>query len=390
MRALPFALLLVASCVAPPAPLPFAPASASAAPDPSVAGPFAVGVRTVTYEDNGRKKPDGSPRLLVTEIWYPAAVGTSGDGAQYDLTTSFTDAQRASMVDAGVVLPVLTTAAVRDAAPDKDHGPYPLIVFSHGQGGMRWQSTFYTVALASHGYVVVSPDHEGGTLADAARNELQSVPIGLDYRPQDVKLLIQRYVKLPAADPLNGLVDTEHIGVTGHSFGGLTSLRAAVLDERIDAIVPMAPPSTDISWVGFDPKPVLTIPVMVQGGGKDLTLDYTEHIVPTWNDLKQPRWLLNIVDGGHFTFSDLCEFDLGRVIAGASLEIPGASNVDRTLSDGCKPPAPPSSVAQPLMNHFAVGFFNAHLRGSTQSLSLLSQSKADALAPGAAQVTADP
>ena len=33
--------------------------------------------------------------------------------------------------------------------------------------GIRWQSTFYTVMLASHGYVVLSPDHPGDTLQDA-------------------------------------------------------------------------------------------------------------------------------------------------------------------------------------------------------------------------------
>jgi predicted dienelactone hydrolase len=347
-------------------------------------------VRTEIYEDNGRKKPDGSPRILVTEIWYPAAVGTEGAGATYDLTSSFTDAQRAQMADAGVSLPVLTTRAVRDAPPDVDHGPYPLVVFSHGQAGMRWQSTFYTVMLASHGYVVVSPDHEGGTLADAVRDELENTLSGFDKRPQDVRLLIQRFTRLPAADPLNGHIDAAQVGVTGHSFGALTSLRAAVIDDRVKAIVPMAPPSTDISWIGFDPKPVLTIPVHIQGAGKDLTLDYEDHVLPAWADLQKPRWLLNIVEGGHFTFSDLCAFDLARAVGSVTLDIPGAGNVEQTLSDGCKPPAPPAPVAQPLMNHFAIGFFNGTLRGSPESLVLLSQDKANALAPGAAEATAEP
>jgi predicted dienelactone hydrolase len=383
-------VLLLAACAQPVAPLPFVPASATAAPDPSKLGPYAVGVRTQTIEDTGRKKPDGGARLLVTEVWYPAAVGTTGEGATYDLTDSFTDEHRRQMADAGVVLPILETSAVRDAAPDQDHGPYPLIVFSHGQGGIRWQSTFYTVALASHGYVVVAPDHEGGTMADAVRNELEPALIGFDHRPQDVRVLIQRFSKLNAADPLFGLLDLNHVGVTGHSFGALTSLRVAVLDDRVKAIVPMAPTSTDIAWIGFDPKPVLTIPVQIQGGGKDQTLDYAEHVQLAWNDMKRPRWLLDILEGGHFTFSDLCEFDLGRVLSSVTLDIPGAGNVQEVLDDGCIAPAPPPSVAQPLMNHFAIGFFNGTLRGSSASLDLLTQEKANALAPGAASVVAEP
>lgn len=387
MRHLLLLVLVLGGCTQP---LPFDPASAKAAPDPSKPGPFAVGVRTQVIEDSGRKKPDGSPRRLVTEVWYPAAVNTAGAGASYDLTETFTDEQRAQMADAGVVLPILTTAAVRDAAPDVDHGPYPLVVFSHGQAGMRWQSTFYTVALASHGYVVVSPDHEGGTLYDAVRNELESAVLGFDKRPQDVRVLIQRFSKLPETDPLHGLLDLEHVGVTGHSFGALTSLRVAVIDERVKAIVPLAPPSTDISWIGFDPRPELAIPVQLQGGGKDQTLKYAEHVLPAWNDLKRPRWLLNIVDGGHFTFSDLCAFDLARVVSNVSLDIPGAGDIEQVLSDGCSAPAPEAPVAQPLMNHFAVGFFNGTLRGSGPSLSLLTQERAEALAPGATEVLADP
>ena len=45
-----------------------------------------------------------------------------------------------------------------------DDGPYPLIVFSHGNGGLGVQSFFLTEYLASHGYVVVCPDHTGNSL----------------------------------------------------------------------------------------------------------------------------------------------------------------------------------------------------------------------------------
>jgi hypothetical protein len=54
--------------------------------------------------------------------------------------------------------------------------------------------------------------------------------------------------------------------------------------------------------------------------------------------------------------------------------------VKKVLQDGCGPTAPPASVAQPLINHFAVAFFNAQLRGSPGSLELMSQAKADEVA----------
>ncbi len=73
------------------------------------------------------------------------------------------------------------------------------------------------------------------------------------------------------------------------------------------------------------------------------------------------------------------------------VEIPGA-DLRAVLEDGCGPSAPPASVAQPLINHFAVAFFNAHLRGSGGSLALLTQAQADAVAgsAGVAVLTAQP
>ena len=92
-------MLVLVACSAPPPPppvdvLPFDEASPTAAPDPTKFGPYPVGVRTVTFEDTGRRKPDGSPRLLVTEIWYPAVQSTRGQPTvEYDIFQVFTPAQ---------------------------------------------------------------------------------------------------------------------------------------------------------------------------------------------------------------------------------------------------------------------------------------------------------
>ncbi len=378
--------LLACSPAAPPDALPFAAAGPTAAPNPSKPGPFQVGVRTVTYEDRRRPKPDGTPRLLVTEIWYPATQDTKGKPTvSYDIRERFTPEQ---LVTFPASVPLLQTFAVRDATPAKSHGPFPLIIFSHGQGAIRWQSTFYTVLLASHGYVVVSADHEGGTLDDAVRNQLQDVGIGLGTRPVDAQYLITAYQRLPETDPLSGMVDPERVGVTGHSFGALTALRVAAIDKRVKVIVPQAPPSTDLFFVDLG-KPDLGIPVMVQAAHADRTLKWDDNTAPTWAAMKKPRWLLDITQGGHFTFSDICGFDLAALSDTIKLDIPGA-NVKNVLNDGCAAPAPSAAIAQPLMNHFAIALFNATLRNSPGSYELLTQAKAEALAPGVSVVTADP
>jgi dienelactone hydrolase len=387
----PAALLLIFALGcgggADPHALPFDPAGPDAAPPPSELGPFPVGVRTLRFEDSGRKKPDGTPRVLLTELWYPAAESARGSpGATYDVRTLLTDEQREQ--NAHLDTPLLHTPAVRDAPPHRAHGPYPLVVFSHGKAGIRWQSTYLTVLLASHGYVVVSADHEGDTLADAVRGEQVHSLLAAEQRPEDVSLLIGRMGRLPEGDPLRGLLDLERVGVAGHSFGAFTALRVAVTDRRVKAIVPQTPTSTDLAWLGLGEDVRLEIPVMIQGARLDRSLPWDDHVVPAWEAQQRPRYLLDLRQGGHFSYSDLCAFDLARLAGSVDL---GYSDEDiaRVLGDGCGAPAPPSSLAHPLINHFAVGFFNAVLRHSPGSHDLLTQAAADGWGELAA-LTAEP
>ncbi len=200
-------------------------------------------MRTLELLDRGRMDATGAPRKLVTEIWYPARGG--GEGASYELQALLHPSVQAQISSAGLQLGALQTRAVRDAAPAVAHGPYPIVLFSHGNAAVRMQSTYLTVELASHGYVVVSTDHQGNTLKDYER--LDSIELGtfigayLD-RGLDLRYLLDR-LRLLRDDPLVDIIDHETVGVAGHSFGALTALRMTGLDDRIDAAVPQAPPN---------------------------------------------------------------------------------------------------------------------------------------------------
>jgi predicted dienelactone hydrolase len=371
-------------------PLPFAPASATAAPDPSKPGPYPVGV--TEYDgifDQTRTDQYGNPRHLVTEVWYPATEAARGKpGKVYDLEDLMTDQERAQVQAKGIQIPLLQTAAVENAKPRLDDGPYPLVIFSHGQAGIRWQTTFYTVALASHGYIVVSPDHPADTLQDAFQLGADpSLIASYVDRPLDVSFLITYFQTLDASDLLFGMPVTQPngpIGVTGHSFGALTSLAVAEADPRVKAIVPMAPPSGGLAWPGLGRDYVLPTPAFIEGSGQDHTLPFLGNAAQAYTQLSKPRGLLDILQGGHFTFSDLCRFNLGPVA-----DQLGFVNVSNVVSDGCGPTSPTAAVAEPIVNNFAIGFFNWQLRGSTGSVKYLNQATADALTPGTATVTTE-
>jgi predicted dienelactone hydrolase len=201
--------------------------------DPFARGPHPAGVRTLSLIDTAR-----GGRTLPAEVWYPAADAHAGrdlDPAtrdSYELIPGF---------------PTFSQDAVRDATPHA--GRHPVVLFSHGYGGHRRQSTFLCTHLASHGYVVATVDHTGNTMIDVMRQIIQAQSGGelppfaeqarslASLRQPDMSFLLDSLL----GGELAALVDGERVGVTGHSFGGWTTIVTAGRDRRIRAAVPLAP-----------------------------------------------------------------------------------------------------------------------------------------------------
>jgi dienelactone hydrolase len=203
--------------------------------DPFARGPHPVGVRSAEARDAARN------RSLPVELWYPASDTHAGQ----DLADATRDRYKLLPI-----LPDSLTEAVRDAAPRA--GRFPLVLFSHGFAGHRRQSTFLCTHLASHGYVVAAVDHVGNTTLDVFQQiaAIQSTGTAPDaaallgdaatYRPEDVRRVLDGVLD----GSLGGLaaqVDPERIGMSGHSFGGWTTLAVTGAEPRIRAALPLAP-----------------------------------------------------------------------------------------------------------------------------------------------------
>jgi dienelactone hydrolase len=184
--------------------------------------------------------PKRGGRTLQLEIWYPATADYVGQDLaaktqdEYPLFGGYSVRQE----------------AVRDAEPLE--GARRVLLFSHGFAGHRRQSTFFCTHLASHGYVVIAPDHAGNTLSDMAMLVLSLGPsqMPLDAeallgtfvfdRPRDMSLILDAIEQRKLAGRLAEL-DASEVGVAGHSFGGWTTLVLSARDPRVRAAVPMAP-----------------------------------------------------------------------------------------------------------------------------------------------------
>lgn len=302
----------------------------------SLPGPHAVGFRRmIKFIDERRNN-----REVVLSLWYPAIPPADTAGKQ----------------------------TFDDAAPDLSGAPYPLILTSTKVG------FYFAQHLASYGFVVAgvngqdSKDEWGQWLIDFPLDQL----FALDK------------LSLNPPEGLERVIDTDHAGAMGYSFDGYDALALsgarvdpgyylskcemaafnkpslpewwieyicapvkdweafsaygtrllppgedglwqAMTDERIKAVIPMAPEG---AWL-FGPDGLAAVDrkwVMVIGATEDDINIYNEEAVPIYEQLSTPnRLMISFIGQGHMMMGN------------------------------------PDQVAK--MNHFIVAFFVIHLQG---------------------------
>lgn len=198
--------------------------------DPFLRGIFAVGVRSFEARDQDRN------RLFPCEVWYPAAPHHAGQDLDPETQDHFTP--RLSTVGQ-------KQSALRDSAAFP--GSYPLVIFSHHSGGHRRASSFLCTHLASHGYIVGAVDHSEVIAQELARPQSESEEqkkarwqAVMDSRVPDVRFLID-YLLQPVNWNSEAKIDRDRIAIAGHSFGAWTALAAPEVDQRVQAVVALAP-----------------------------------------------------------------------------------------------------------------------------------------------------
>jgi predicted dienelactone hydrolase len=183
---------------------------------------------------------------------------------------------------------------------------------------------------ASHGWIVVAPDHIGNTLLDH-RDPLENAHYFL--KSLDIRESLDLLEELPNDDPLAGLAQVDRVLMSGHSFGtyacwsvggamydetivraeceDLSSgpctpeeleifLSGELFDDRVVAIVPMAG-TYRASWFGETGHDSVEIPVLAMTG----SADNPESSAAQWERLGGETDMLWVdIDGGcHQTFA---------------------------------------------------------------------------------------
>tara|TARA_Y100000590_G_scaffold75685_1_gene83558 strand:- start:2059 stop:3447 length:1389 start_codon:yes stop_codon:yes gene_type:complete len=277
---------------------------------PVPTGPFSVGTVLYHWTDTSRTEwftddPEDL-REVPVQLWYPAFPEVDADPTPYidhiDL--------RAEAIGERVGLPafmmghlnLISTHSVMNASARE--GNFPLILFSHGLGGMRAQNTVLMEELASHGYIVAAMDHpfDANTTVfpTIERDESQrvadyrsSIPEGtadsvwleirnrqLDTRIADVRFVLNQLQTV--FTPLQNNIDFTRVGISGHSFGGATAVLTAIKDSRIRAVVALDGWFVPLALSDTDTR--LDVPFLYMG----------QERWKSWNE-KRHRYYLNLL-----------------------------------------------------------------------------------------------
>ena len=348
-------------------------------------GPYPVGTQSFYWVDETRLEvysPDADKvyasnpseaRRVMVQVWYPA-VPDSGDGLAPYLPDGKLDA-RALATSFGFPaffldhFALAKTNSLFNARLATCFDQWPVLVFSHGWDGMRYQNSTQMEALASQGFIVFAPEHAYGAVIsvypdgsfiknkpgalpkDVSDQEYQQAALILgDSWVGDLRFTLDQMEQLQDGSIpsiFKGHLDLANAGLFGHSTGGGAILQTCALDERCQAAFGMDP------WlVPYNrelPEQGISQPVMImfsEGWQSKPNLPLVESF---WQASPVGTMRATLLGATHYDFSDLPLFSPVAALLG----LKGPIKTEREIR---------------LLNEFLYAFFETNLRYPPSSL----------------------
>jgi predicted dienelactone hydrolase len=281
-------------------------------------------------------------RLLVaaaaaTALQAMATRATPRD--RTEVATAFADPgpQRSSVVDVEWTDAARTrTLPLRVRVPEhaSSTAPAALVLFSHGLGGSVEAGRFWAEHWASHGIAVIHLQHPGSDAAvwqgaqnrAAAARAMKSAAELPQFlaRVADVKFVLDELARRrQAGDAMVQRLDLARIGMSGHSFGAVTTQALAgqqfpvgrrqaaqadaLADERLRAFIAFSPSArSDEAAPQFAriTRPFFSVTGTEDGRvGLGLGVPPQQRLIPFEGMPGPEAYLLNLVGADHATFS---------------------------------------------------------------------------------------
>lgn len=224
-------------------------------PFPELSGPYAVGEVDLVLTDNAREEvftdTTGDLRRLLVTLYYPAIAPGIGETRAYGADG------RSEFLRGYPTVAAMNASTTWDAPAHE--GTYPLIIFSPGFGNVTAFYSSLLSELASQGYVVAAIWHtystsktpfpgeevvlasEAGVFDDSSEDAFKESREGIGaVWVADIRFVVDEMIRWNDSDSIiTGLLDLDHIGAIGHSFGGAAGVQASIEDSRFDAFINM-------------------------------------------------------------------------------------------------------------------------------------------------------
>ncbi len=357
-------------------------------------GPYWVGT-TEFIIDRDAERP------IPLLVWYPAL---NADGAEEAVTYEY----QAKWVPGPDFTPIVYGHALRNAPPDAAGAPYPVLMLSPGFGTNPASYSNLAEHTASHGFVVLAPDHKEGVYL-MEENIFKDLPVSTVENPSDIVRTLDYAETLTASGgALDGMIDLERVAVAGHSSGGQAALAVggarldlAAFNARCEAAraegdpnawlcVPLEPFEAEIaSLAGLDSMPEglwpswgdkrvdaiiamasdsylygqaglaeITVPLLAMGGTADTGTPIEWGILPVFEHTSSKQKALVLFENAeHGIFANSCASSPWLVDIGLGFQ--------------CADPIWDRLRSNDLINHFTTAFLLATLKNDAEAAAAL-------------------
>ena len=228
---------------------------------PATTGSYAVGRTIFRWVDISRPEvmtdAPNDFREVMALVWYPAEPAT---GVKTGYIPDFTTLSSA-LIQSGELqwwevsgLKWIRAANPLDAKPIRAQTPFPVILFSPGNGTNIELYSALAGEIASHGYIVVGLNHpydvpavrlSSGEIAPYDKDQwLLDAPAHQIYtaermpvRTADMLFALDQ-LEIANSDSNNllaGIMDLDSVAAAGHSLGGIAASEACKADARFKA-----------------------------------------------------------------------------------------------------------------------------------------------------------
>ncbi|HJP04204.1 MAG: hypothetical protein CL799_13275 [Chromatiales bacterium] len=221
-------------------------------------------------------------------------------------------------------------------------GPYPLIVFSHGNGCSPGLYAGFADHWASRGYVVLQPTHMdsrdlGFTMKGVTLEIMTKV---VSSRPRDVQFILESLDDLEDKVPgLAGKIDASRLIAAGHSMGAGTAmtLNGVVMtnpvdnftlssdEDRFEILILISEPSNN-RIMPEEPWRLARVPTLIVTGSEDFSTTGARDGVKSKSAWYLPADAERPDQPRHYLFMDGSNHYFGGVICRE--DIPGSGPLD--------------------------------------------------------------